>query len=133
MKRGITLVEALISILIISMAIGIATLSVSRLMSAVYGNSKLVELSEILFNTCEELVYQDVSRIQEGSREIVYNGKKYVIRVRKEVLTPQYVFKRGDSIVAKPPELRTEPVTKVIVTVLDDQNRFVTAEIIPKQ
>lgn len=133
MKNGITLVEVLISILIISIAIGITTLQVSRVMSAVYANSKLAELSEILFNTCEELIYQDVSRIQEESKEILYNGKKYVIRVRKEILNPQYIFKRGDSVLSKPPELRTELVTKVIVTVADDQNRFVSAEIIPKQ
>lgn len=130
MRRGFTLVEVLVALLILSFAIGISLLSLSRLLAIVGRNSRLLDLSEVLVNKCEEFLNLSVSRITEGATTIDYKGRTYTLIVTKEVFLPRAHF--------FPPttgarNVVVNNVTKVILTVRDHENNSISAEIVPRQ
>lgn len=136
---GALLVEALISIMIVSMAIGISLVSSYNLIRKAYENSMILTMSEILLNECEQLLSLKQSQIYDGTKIVSYSGKNYTVSVSKETRRISQNFKfyyyRNNSYlpVAKPGPIVINNIVVIRVRVTDQAGRYMETEIIPQQ
>lgn len=138
-KKGSLLVEALIAILIVSMAIGIGLLSSYNLLRKASENRIILNMSEILLNECEQVLSLNQSQIYYGTKTISYGGENYTVTITREVksLSSKFKFYRfnGTSYteVSKPTPLVINNVVFVRVRVTDSKGRYVETKVVPQQ
>lgn len=129
-QKGSLIVEALISLVIIAMAVGIGMLPTFYILKKTEENAALIDLSEVLLNECEEKVFSNVSNIAEENKEIIYKGRKYRI-----VVTKTNVEEGGKYRIEKHSDkLFINDVTFVTVRVVEEKSgRYIEAQVVPQQ
>lgn len=138
-RNGSLLVEALIAILIVSMAIGIGLVSSYNLLRKASENRIILNMSEILLNECEQILSLNQSQIYDGTKTVSYGGENYTVTITREVksLSSKFKFYRfnGTSYaeVSKPTPLVINNVVFVRVRVTDSKGRYVETKVVPQQ
>ncbi|MGB9613943.1 MAG: hypothetical protein ACP5KD_04840 [Fervidobacterium sp.] len=141
MKPGSLLVEALIAILITSLAIGVSMVSSYNLLKKVYENRIILNMLELLINKCEEISTLNQTQIFENTQSITYKGQQYTISVKKVSTDLSSNFKYFNynqssntyTSVSKPPNIKTNPVTVVVIRVTDSKGRYLETQVVPQQ
>lgn len=138
-RNGSLLVEALIAILIVSMAIGIGLVSSYNLLRKASENRIILNMSEILLNECEQILSLNQSQIYDGTKTVSYGGENYTVTITREVksLSSKFKFYQFNGInyaeVSKPTPLVINNVVFVIVRVTDSKGRYVETKVVPQQ
>ncbi len=138
-KKGSLFVEALIAILIVSMAIGIGLVSSYNLLRKASENRIILNMSEILLNECEQILSLNQSQIYNGTKTVSYSGENYTVTITREVksLSSKFKFYRfnGTSYteVSKPKPLVINNIVFIIVRVTDSKGRYVETKVVPQQ
>ncbi|HPT59614.1 MAG TPA: hypothetical protein PLD16_07265 [Fervidobacterium sp.] len=128
-KHGSLLAEALVALLIISFAMSIALVSSWNLMKISQESQAKMDLSELLFNTCEEIVHKELSSIQFGQENKEYKGETYSISVTKN---PENIGQKF-SPSSNSANLVAATITSVTIRVQAKNGNFVEAVVIPIQ
>lgn len=141
MKIGSLLVEALVAILIVSLAIGISMVSSYNLLKKTYENRVILNMSELLINKCEELITLNQSQIFEKSETITYKGQQYTVSIKKLIknLAPNFKYftynKSTNTYtnVSKPQDITVNSVTILVVRITDSKGKYIETQVVPQQ
>ncbi|OOC43522.1 hypothetical protein [Thermosipho sp. 1074] len=126
MKKGSLLVEALVTLIIITFAFGIAFLPSWNLLKKTKENSELIKMSEILLNKCEEYTYFSVSNIVAGTFTEEYNGEVYKITILKKHLESNFnVYSNYSEIIY--------PIITVVTIRVEKDGKYIEAQVVPQQ
>lgn len=138
-KKGSLLVEALIAILIVSMAIGIGLLSSYNLLRKASENRIILNMSEILLNECEQILSMNQSQIYDETKTVSYRSETYTVTITREVqnLSSKFKFYRftgtGYTAISKPTPLVINNIVFIKVRVRDSKGRYVETKVVPQQ
>ncbi|MBB6062291.1 hypothetical protein HNP65_000713 [Thermosipho japonicus] len=129
MKKGSLLVEALVTLIIIVFAFGVAFVPSWSLLRKTKENSELISLEELLLNKCEELTYLNVSSIVPQENYEEYNGVKYKVSISKKNIESSDIFTlTSDSTFITFPE-----ITIVTVRVETEDGKYIETQVVPQQ
>lgn len=129
MKKGSLMIEALVALVIIILAAGMAFVPSGTLLKKAKENESMIELSEIALNKCEELIYKNVSSIVEEATNVYYNGKIYSISIKKV----NNINKNNFVVKSSYDELIFKNYTSVIIKVSTNDGKYIETQVVPQQ
>lgn len=129
MKKGSLMIEALVALVIIILAAGMAFVPSWTLLKKAKENESMIELSEIALNKCEELIYKNVSSIVEEATNVYYNGKIYSISIKKV----NNINKNNFVVKSSYDELIFKNYTSVIIKVSTNDGKYIETQVVPQQ
>ena len=129
MKKGSLMIEALVALVIIILAAGMAFVPSWTLLKKAKENESMIELSEIALNKCEELIYKNVSSIVEEATNVYYNGKIYNISIKKV----NNINKNNFVVKSSYDELIFKNYTSVIIKVSTNDGKYIETQVVPQQ
>lgn len=141
LKKGSLLVEALVAILIISMAIGISMVSSYNLIRKAYENRMLLDMVQVLLNQCEEMLATNISMIFDTTKTVSYGSNQYTVNISKQTIniSPNFKFYRHVqntntyTPISKPSEVIIQNITAVKIRITDIKGRYVETFVVPQQ
>ncbi|MFN6992198.1 MAG: hypothetical protein ACK4MM_05705, partial [Fervidobacterium sp.] len=124
LKKGSLLIEALVAILIISMAVGISMVSSYNLTRKVYENKMVLDMVQVLLNQCEEVLATNSSKIFDTTKTVSYGSNQYTVNISKIVnISPKFKFYRHVqntntyTLISKPSDVVIQNITIVKIKV----------------
>lgn len=138
-KKGSLLVEALVSLLILSISIGISLVSAYNLLRKANENRWILNISDILLSECEQILSLNQSQITAGTKTVSINGQNYTISVTKftKSINSKFQFYRYNGStytqISKPAPIVINSIVVVRVRVTDSKGNYAETEVVPRQ
>lgn len=129
MKKGALFIEALITLVIIIFAFGIAFVPSWNLMKKTKENEELLNLKEILLNKCEEYTYLNASSIPPQITKELYKGKEYTIKISKETISSKDLY----TVTSNSTYIIYPDIVVLTIRVISESGKYIEAQVVPQQ